>query len=96
MVVAEAGSYAELWPASVKNRPDVCLLDTATPGDVGMGIRTFLRRLPDAAVLVLGDQDDNERMLLTAVRAGATGFLINDIDPEQLPHAVDATRRTGR
>lgn len=89
-VVGEAGSYAELWLVSARTSPDVCLLDSEMPGDVGTGIRTLLRRLPETAVLVLGDQDDDERMLLTAVRAGATGFLIKDIDLDQLPHAVDA------
>lgn len=75
--------------ATAVSRADVCLVDAALPGGFAVAVRSIRRHAPEVAVLVLADRPDS-RQLLEAVRAGASGYLVKDLDAEQLPRAVSA------
>ena len=73
--------------AALRERPDLCLLDIRMPGSGIAATREITTRLPDTKVVMITvslDDDD----LLNALRAGAVGYLLKDIDPERLPHAL--------
>ncbi len=71
-------------------RPDVVLMDLVMPGLDGVGaMRELRRRLPAARVIVLTSFPDDER-LLPAIRAGAAGYLLKDVEPQVLADAVRA------
>ncbi|WP_257605822.1 response regulator transcription factor [Rhodococcus sp. LW-XY12] len=68
--------------------PDVVLLDLRMPGADGIWTLDRLReRSLEVPVLVLTTFDDDE-LVLAALRAGARGYLLEDVTLEQLARAV--------
>jgi CheY-like chemotaxis protein len=84
-VVAEAADGEEAVRKARHLTPDVVLMDLLLPGDLD-GIAATARILqerPDARVLVLTSYADDDSVL-PAVRAGAVGYLLKDVDPADL------------
>ncbi len=90
VVIAEVGSGDRVVPAAVQHRPDVALLDVQMPGLDGLAAAAALKeQLPSCRVIIL-TTFGRPGYLRRAMEAGATGFLVKDVPPEQL---VDAIRR---
>ena len=70
--------------AAVRERPDICLVDEDLPGGAIIAVDAIFQRLPDVKVVVLTASDE-PRALLSAIRAGASGFVRKDLDPIRLP-----------
>jgi DNA-binding NarL/FixJ family response regulator len=86
-VVHEAATGPAAVAAVLEHSPDVALLDVHMPGDGIAAARAISSRLPQVAVVMLTvSRDDGD--LFQALRAGARGYLLKDIDPERLPHAL--------
>jgi DNA-binding NarL/FixJ family response regulator len=88
-VSAEAVDADAAFDAARRERPDVCLLAVLLPGGGVRAAAAITAALPDTAVVML-TASTNRDDFLDAVRAGATGYLLKDIDPERLPHALRA------
>jgi two-component system, NarL family, nitrate/nitrite response regulator NarL len=91
-VCAEAADANAALRAALRERPAVCLVGASLRGD---GIRTVGRissRVPETEVVVLTDEA-NENELLEALRAGASGYLPKNLDPDALARALHATLR---
>lgn len=86
-VCAEAPDGDSAVEAARRERPDVCLLDINMPGDGIKAAETISRELPETAVVMLTVSRADED-LFDALRAGASGYLLKDIDPARLPHAL--------
>jgi DNA-binding NarL/FixJ family response regulator len=86
-LVAEVTDTAAATAAARRERPDVCLLDADIPGGATEATSAIARHLPSAAIVVLASERDGEAML-DAVRAGAVGYLLKDMDPGRLRFAV--------
>jgi DNA-binding NarL/FixJ family response regulator len=73
--------------AALERRPDLVLLDIHMPGSGLAALWEISARVPDARVVMLtvSEEDDD---LFTALRAGAVGYLLKDIDPRRLPEAL--------
>ena len=86
-VCAEAADAAEAVRAAVEQRPDLCLLDIHMPGSGIAAIWEITARLPQTKVVMLtvSREDDD---LFAALRAGASAYLLKDMDAERLPHAL--------
>ena len=90
VVVAEAADGFEGIKAVAASKPDVVLLDLNMPGISGLeAIGAIRKEAPDARVVMLTVSEDAED-LLQALRDGATGYLLKNIEAEFL---VDAIRR---
>ncbi|MFC5722247.1 response regulator [Streptomyces gamaensis] len=88
---AEAIMQARLW------EPDIVLMDLRMPGGLD-GIRTLrvLRDLPSPPrVLVIGTTADEEQVL-EALDAGASGFLLKDLQCEELLSALRVVASGGQ
>ena len=89
VVCAEAADGSSAVEAALRERPDLCLLDIRMPGTGGIAAtREITTRLPATKVVMITvslDDDD----LLNALRAGAVGYLLKDIDPDRLPFALN-------
>jgi DNA-binding NarL/FixJ family response regulator len=83
-VVGEAGDGVAAIEAARATRPDVVLMDIRMPRMDGV---EATRRMPDARVVILTTFDHDE-YIVEALRAGASGFLVKDANPEELVHAV--------
>lgn len=72
---------------ALAERPDVCLLDINMPGNGIAAAREIRRLLPDVAIVMLTiSRDDDD--LFDALKAGADGYLLKDVDPRRLPLAL--------
>jgi DNA-binding NarL/FixJ family response regulator len=87
VVCAEAPDGASAIAAARRERPDVCLLDIHMPGDGIRAAETIARELPETAVVML-TVSRSDADLFDALRVGACGYLLKDIDPARLPLAL--------
>jgi DNA-binding NarL/FixJ family response regulator len=71
-----------------EHQPDVVLLDVRMPGKDGLAVLAELRQLPTPPIVAMLTTFDIDEYITSALRLGASGFLLKDTDPEQLPHMV--------
>jgi DNA-binding NarL/FixJ family response regulator len=89
-VLGEAGDGAEAITAAEKLQPDVILMDLRMPKTDGVtAIKELAKRGVPARVLVLTTYDTDSDVL-SAIEAGATGYLLKDTPREELFRAVEA------
>lgn len=87
-VVGEAGTCAEGLQGIVAKRPHVAVLDVRLPDGSGIEVCRDLRAIaPEVNVLMLTSYADDEA-LLTAVLAGAHGYVLKDIRSNDLVEMI--------
>jgi DNA-binding NarL/FixJ family response regulator len=91
VVVAETGSPDEAVRLARETGPDVVLMDLQFDGVMaGAAATAQLAALPDAPRVLVLTTYDTEADILTAIEAGATGYLLKDAPPDELAAAVRA------
>ena len=89
-VIGEAASGREALRAALETRPDIVLMDIQMPGLDGVeATKEILKEFPEAKVIML-TMYRQDAYVFEAVKAGARGYLLKDVDAEAL---VDAVRR---
>ncbi|MGA6206402.1 response regulator [Nocardia testacea] len=94
-VVAEAADGAQGVELAREHRPDIALVDIQMPGVDGIEATRRIAADPALAgvhVVVLTNYGLDEHVF-DALRAGAAGFLVKDIHPEDFLHAVRVAAR---
>ena len=87
VVVAEAPDAFGAIEAAVREQPELCLLDVHMPGGGAKATWEISARLPTTKIVMLTvSRDDTD--LFAALQAGAAGYLLKDMDPARLPHAL--------
>jgi DNA-binding NarL/FixJ family response regulator len=87
-VIGEAGDGREAIEEAERLRPDVILMDLVMPRLDGVeAMRELHEQVPAARVIVLTSFLDDER-LLPALRAGAAGYLLKNVEPQELARAI--------
>jgi DNA-binding NarL/FixJ family response regulator len=91
-VCGEASDASTAVREAVRLHPDACLLDVHMPGNGISAARKISSDVPDTSVVMLTDshsQDD----LFDSLRAGATGYLLKDINLKRLPYVLEGVLR---
>ena len=92
-VVGEAVDGAEAVQVAAELTPDVVLMDIRMPRLDGIeATRRTIARVPLTKVIVLTTFDLDE-YVYAAIRAGASGFLLKDVAPADLVHAIRVVDR---
>jgi two-component system, NarL family, response regulator LiaR len=87
-VVGEAADGEEAVQAVARLEPDVALVDLVMPRVDGIEAIGRIRvQRPQTRVIVLTSFVDEDKML-PAVRAGAVGYLLKDVQPQDLVSAI--------
>jgi DNA-binding NarL/FixJ family response regulator len=92
-VVGEAENGAGALELAARCRPDVILMDVRMPVMDGVEATRRLARTGTSARIVILTTFDSDEYVYEALRAGASGFLLKDVQPAQL---VDAVRVVAR
>jgi NarL family two-component system response regulator LiaR len=92
-IVGEAADGVEAVDAALSLRPDVVLMDLAMPRRDGVeAMRELRASVPGARVIILTSFLEDDR-LLPALRAGAAGYLLKNVEPEELARAIRTAAR---
>jgi DNA-binding NarL/FixJ family response regulator len=86
-VCAEAPNAMRAVEIALKYSPDVALLDIHMPGNGIKAAKEITDQLPGVAVVML-TQSREDAHLFDALRAGAAGYLLKDMDFDRLPEAL--------
>jgi two-component system response regulator DevR len=92
-VVGEAGTSKEAIEQVERCRPDIVLMDIRLPGASGIEVcEEITRSYPNIRVVMLTSYAEDE-MLFSAIRAGASGYVLKQIGGDDLIRALDAVGR---
>ena len=92
-VVGEASNAREAVDQVSRSNPDIVLMDIRLPGASGIeACEEITRRFPDTRVVMLTSYAEDE-MLFSAIRAGASGYVLKQIGGEDLVRALEAVGR---
>jgi len=87
-VLAEAGDGATAYQLFKDQHPDVVITDISLPGSSGLELISRIKqRAPKARILVFS-MHQNPGIALTAIRAGALGYVTKSSPPEALLRAI--------
>lgn len=87
-VVGEASDGVEAVSAVAEHGPDVVLMDIRMPRLDGIEATRRVRALDRAPRVIVLTTFDTDEMVLGALRAGASGFLLKSTRPERLVEAI--------
>jgi DNA-binding NarL/FixJ family response regulator len=89
-VVGEASDGREAVAVVTRTQPDVVLMDVRMPGVDGISATqriTSDQRLSEVAIIMLTTFDEDDQ-IFAAIRAGASGYLLKDAEPDDLREAI--------
>lgn len=92
-VVGEASNAREAIDLVSKLQPDVVVMDIRLPGTSGIeACEEITKRYPNTRVIMLTSYAEDE-MLFSAIRAGASGYVLKQIGGDDLVRAIEAIGR---
>jgi DNA-binding NarL/FixJ family response regulator len=92
-VVGEASTAREAIEMVGTTHPDVVVMDIRLPGTSGIeACEEITSRYPETKVIMLTSYAEDE-MLFSAIRAGASGYVLKQIGGEDLVRALEAVGR---
>lgn len=92
-VVAEAGTVAEAMAAARRFKPDLVVMDVRLPDGTGIeACRDIRSEMPETRVVMLTSYPDEEAVM-SAILAGASGYLLKQIRGRDLVAALESVGR---
>jgi DNA-binding NarL/FixJ family response regulator len=92
-IVGEAGNGQEAVERAVELQPDVILMDLNMPVMDGIEACSLITaQYPHIKVLVLTSYSDQSHVV-PALQAGASGYILKDVEPEQLAEAIRSAHK---
>jgi two-component system nitrate/nitrite response regulator NarL len=90
-VVGEAGNRAQALALLRRHEPDLTLLDLNLKAESGLDILAEIKAEDPSRRVVMLTVSDAAEDLMGAIRAGADGYLLKDMEPEQLLERIRAS-----
>src|SRR5688572_9826793 len=87
-LVGEAGDGEEAVAMAVDLAPDVVLMDVRMPKLAGIDATRQIGAAMPAVKIVMLTVSDEEGDLFEAIKAGASGYLLKEVDPTEIADAV--------
>ena len=92
-IVAEASSETDAVEQALEHKPDIILMDIRLSGGSGVAAtEQIVTHIPDTKIIMLTSYADDE-MLFSAIRAGAIGYVLKQVNSADLLRAIEATVR---
>ena len=92
-VVGQASTGTEAVELAERVRPDLVLMDVRMPGGSGLDATARIRSTcPDTAIVMVTVSEDEDD-LFAAIKAGAQGYLLKNLEADQLRSMIDAVGR---
>ncbi|HEX9796473.1 MAG TPA: response regulator transcription factor [Anaerolineales bacterium] len=92
-VVEDVGGADEAVKAALAHEPDVVLMDIRLPGESGIeACERIVKELPATKVIMLTSYAEDE-MLFSAIRAGASGYVLKQVGSDELVQSIEAVGR---
>ncbi len=87
-VVGEANSVETARAAILATQPDLILLDVRLPDGSGFDLCEFVHTLPHSPKILILTSFADKKVILSAMSAGADGYLLKEIDSNALRDAI--------
>ncbi len=92
-VIGEASNAKEAILQVAKYKPDIVLMDIRLPGTSGTtACEEITEKYPDTKVIMLTSYAEDE-MLFSAIKAGASGYVLKQINADDLIKSINAVVR---
>jgi two-component system response regulator DegU len=88
IVVGEATNGAELLDIIGQVGADIVLLDINMPGENGIQLTRFLKKKYNGIKIIILTIHDDDDYIFEAYNAGASGYILKDVDPDELIEAI--------
>jgi DNA-binding NarL/FixJ family response regulator len=89
-VVAEAGDGREAVRLCQTHRPDVVLMDIMMPQLNGLDATARVAATSPHTRTIILSMNANEEYVLQALKSGAVGYMLKNVSPSELEHAIRA------
>ncbi|HEU5298477.1 MAG TPA: response regulator transcription factor [bacterium] len=83
LVVGEVGDGREAVEAALRLRPDVVLMDITMPHMDGLAATRLIKSAAPAIKIVILTVSDEDRMLFEAIKSGAEGYLLKNLEARE-------------
>jgi two-component system response regulator DevR len=92
-VVGEAGNAKDAIQQVILHKPDIVLMDIRLPGTSGIeATEEITSKHPNVKVIMLTSYAEDE-MLFSAIKAGASGYVLKQVNMEDLVKSIEAVAR---
>lgn len=83
-VIGEAGTYEAAITGITSKEPDLVLLDLNMKGTSGIEILSSIKNFDPSIKVVMLTVSDSPNDLLQAIKTGADGYFLKDLEPEEI------------
>jgi len=87
-VVGEAGDGLQALEMVEKVQPQVLVIDVVMPGLTGLEVTQRVKRQWPAVKVIILSMQNNEAYVVSALKNGASGYILKDTGPEELVDAI--------
>lgn len=92
-IVGEGGDGSQALPLAKETKPDIILMDINMPRMSGIdAVKQVQELLPEISIIMLTVSDDDDDLFM-AIKNGAKGYLLKNLQPEELFSLIEGTTR---
>jgi DNA-binding NarL/FixJ family response regulator len=95
-VIGEASDGKDLLRLISKERPDVLLVDITMPGMSGLEALEEIRKEDAYLKIIILTMHEEREYVLKAIRKGANGFLLKNVEKQELETAIKSVHEGGK